>query len=115
MAKRTPRYTEKISSISPDYDRELVLELLEKQAQYIPYSKRSNTTLWQTAVIVDAIMRRTDDQPHRPNPGELMWRVPLIYSKYSNIGTFLANNFPKEHRIFAYVTVIGYTGSTEPR
>ena len=115
MARRTPRYTEKISSISPDYDRGLVLELLERQAQYISYAARTNTTLWQTAVIIDAIMRRTDDRQNQRNPGELMWRVPLIYSRNSNIGTFLANNFPKDHRIFNYVTVVGYAGSTEPR
>lgn len=90
-----------------------MLELLERQAQYISYAGRTNTTLWQTSILIDVIMRRTDDRANQRNPGELVWRQPLTYSRNSNIGTFLANNFPKDHRIFNYIVIPGYAGSRE--
>lgn len=107
MPRKQPRYTQKVSSISPNYNRALVLELLERQAQYVSHAARSNTTLDQTAMIVDIIMQRTtngfDGAPYR------MWTIPLRLSRNSNVGTFLANNFPKNHDIFDYVEVVGYS------
>lgn len=110
MARRTPRYSQKVSSLRDGYDRELVLELIERQAQYVKYIARTNTFMWQLCILIDSIIGRTNDNDENR---ELMWRRPLRFGRGSNLGTFLANNFPKDHRIFNYVIVAGYAGPTE--
>ena len=42
-----------------------------------------------------------------------MWRTPVLVSRNSNIGIFLANNFPKDHRVYNYVHVLGFAGPPE--
>lgn len=106
MAYKTPRYSQKVSLLRDGYDRELVLDLMERQAQYVKYSLRTNTFMWQLCIVIDCIMGRTNDNDaHR----ELMWDQPLRFGRGSNLGTFLANNYPRDHRIFNYVQISGYS------
>lgn len=86
---------------------------MERQAQYVTHAGRTDTMMYQTAVVIDCIMRRTDDRAYRRNPGEQMWRTPVLVSRNSNIGIFLANNFPKDHRVYNYVHVLGFAGPPE--
>lgn len=108
MARSTPRFTTQRSSISDSYDRSLVLELLERIQLYLPMSERNATILYHLTVVLDQIMGRVN----RLEDGttEPIWRDHVRFSRNSNMGAFLANNFPKDHRIWGYVTVTGYAG-----
>ena len=108
MARSTLRFTTQRSSINDSYDRSLVLELLERIQLYLPSSERNNRILYHLTIVLDQIMGRVNRR--EDGTTDPIWNAHIRFGRNSNMGTFLANNFPKDHRIWGYVTVAGYAG-----
>lgn len=97
-----PRFSFPVYETNPAYDRELVLELLQKLATNVVWTRRSAALLSQINCMTDVIMglRLT---------GSLMTYTPVVLSRNSVGASFLIANFPKDHRIWNYIHVPGYS------
>ena len=109
MARKVPRYSTPVATTASSYDIELLKELLEKFTTNVPTRERSNTTMWCLLAITDAIMGVREYNPGAGFHGEPRWNNLPSFSRNSNMGVFLSNNFPRDHRIFNYVQVWGYS------
>ncbi len=90
-------FTVKIEDVAPDYDKELVLEVLTKYKGMTPITWRhlsfDTAVLRVLAFILGA--KRTGFPPG------------LVFGRTSQMGRFLLANFPPEHRIYRYISIRG--------
>ena len=107
MARKTPRFSQPAASIDTHYDSDLVRELNEKFITNVPYSERNPTITWAFFAVLDGIMR-TRDIGGLHGDRTLRWNGMHCFTANSNMGTFLRNNFARDHRVFRHVRVYGY-------
>lgn len=104
MAKPTPRFTINVNQFDEQYDRTLLVELLECVQHRVSHGARTPTFLYQLSIVIDLIMRRREVGTLEP-----YWRENLCFGRNSCMGSFLVNNFPKDHRIWNYISVDKYS------
>lgn len=93
-------FTQAQASIDASYDRELVLELVEKFQTHCKLSEHTHTFYRQFDKVLRVVMgyRLLCWEGNPWAPGLRLYPTTLI-------SKFLLANFPKEHRIWNYVAV----------
>jgi len=93
-------FTQAHATINESYDRELILELVEKFQTHCKLSEHTHTFYQQFDKVLRVVMG-FQLMCWGGNP----WAPGLRLYPNTLISKFLLANFPKEHRVWNYVTV----------
>lgn len=74
--------------------------------QFVSQNDRTPTFLYYLSVAIDILMKREEIGA----PGNTYWALSTTYGFNSGFGTFLRQNFPKDHRIWNHLSVVRYAG-----